>query len=40
LADIVDDAQFEATAQAKQVELIGEVKTNIQGKRGVAASRN
>jgi two-component system OmpR family sensor kinase len=31
LADIVDDAQFEATAQAKQVELIGEVKTNIQG---------
>ncbi len=31
LADIVDDAQFEATAQAKQVELLGEVKTNIQG---------
>ena len=31
LADIVDDAQFEAEAQAKQVELVGEAKRIIAG---------
>lgn len=31
LADIVDDAQFEATAQSKQVELVGEAKKIIKG---------
>jgi two-component system OmpR family sensor kinase len=31
LADIVEDAQFEARAQGKEVELVGEVKIFIQG---------
>lgn len=31
IADIVDDAQFEATAHSKKVELIGEVKTTLKG---------
>ncbi len=31
LADIVDDAQFEARAQNKEVELLGKVKASIQG---------
>lgn len=31
LADIVDDAQFEARAQGKEVELVGKVSTPIQG---------
>jgi two-component system OmpR family sensor kinase len=31
LADIVDDAQFEAKAQGKDVQLVGRVNTSIQG---------
>jgi two-component system OmpR family sensor kinase len=31
LADIVDDAQFEARAQGKEVELVGNVNATIQG---------
>lgn len=31
LADIVDDAQFEASAQGKEVQLLGRVNSSIQG---------